>query len=177
MKIFFPLCLLAIAVIFTSCNDDSVPNEMQIQQSLLLGDWSLSGLSYNGVSTTTDSTGLMATIDFDGEATAINLNLVIEEAPQVFTSDGSFTLNVTSIVFGQEVEQELILNNFIGDGTWVQNDNLFVTLDTNTAEGRETAILESTENELILDFAHTNTIMVQDQIVEQVIAGAAIFRK
>ena len=52
-----------------------------------------------------------------------------------------------------------------------------MTMDANNGENRETAILELTDNGVIFEFSLTNTMMVQDLEVEQVILGVAIFSK
>ncbi len=172
--------LLALIILsclaFSSCNDEPELPTIDTER-FLVGTWVLSGLAYDGVSTVTDADGNITETKFTGDAEEIDISLIIETDPNVYTSAGSYVVSVTSELFGQQVDQNLVFSNFLGDGTWEEDDRVFITNDANNGERRETDILELTEESLILDFLATNSILVQDMQVEQVIEGAAIFRK
>ena len=169
--------LILSVLSFGSCDDDSEIEEETVENSLLVGTWTMTGLTYDGVSTVTDSDGLETQTEFIGEAEAIDITLIFEQGPNVYTSAGSYVIPVTSELFGQEVMQDLVFNNFLGDGTWEEENNVLMTMDANNGENRETAILVLTDNGVIFEFSLTNTMMVQDLEVEQVILGVAIFSK
>lgn len=171
------LTLLILSIFaFSSCNDE--PDLPSVDtENFLVGAWILSGLTYDGVSTVTDADGNITETEFTGEAEDISINLVIDENPNVYTSAGSFTISVTSELFGQEVVQDLTFNNFLGDGTWEEVDRVLITNDANNGERRETDIIELSEETLILDYSFVNSMLVQDMQVDQEVRGAAIFRK
>jgi len=172
MKVFSKFLFVFLLV---SCGQDdssNIPNAPTLE-----GVWTLSGLTYDGISMTTDEDGSIATSDFDGNAKDIDATLIFEQDPAIYTSDGSFTITVTSNVFGQEVSQDLVFNNFLGDGIWSQSEGVLTISDANTGENSETDILELKDDSLILDFEAINIMMVQSLQVEQVISGAASFKK
>ena len=173
-KIFIFLVLVVLA--FSSCGDDMEAEESDVNK-LLIGTWTLSGLAYDGTSTVIGPDGSITETEFRGDAQDLNITLLIEDNPNVYTSAGSFQVAVTSELFGQEVMQDIVFNNFLGDGTWEENDRVLITNDANSGERSETDILEITSNSLILDFSAENAMLVQDMQVNQVISGAAIFRK
>lgn len=176
MNIRIYLFLVVSVLMFSSCDEESPMTEVDVN-GLLVGTWTMSGLAYEGLSVVTDANGNMTETEFMGDAQEINNTLIFDEGPQVYTSAGSFTVSVTSELFGQEVNQELVFNNYLGDGTWEQNERVLITNDVNTGESSQVDILEITANSLILDFSTTMSMMVQDMQVEQEVSGAVIFRK
>lgn len=169
------LPIFLFVLLMVSCGQDDSSNLSNTPT--LVGTWTLSGLSYDGISSTTDEDGSITTTDFDGDAEDFDITLIFEENPEVYTSVGSYTIIVNSVVFGQDVNQELVFNSFLGDGTWEQNNGVLTTFNANNGETLETNILQLSDDSMILDFETTNIMMVQGLLVEQVISGVASFKK
>ncbi len=116
---------VALFLVFTSCSKDD--DSSSDTSGDILGKWDMTSYDYVG-KTVTSTQGQTLTTDFVGEAFDIDYNIAFEENPNEITSEGSFSLKLTSTVLGQATTQNI--SNFdvgITSGTWEKNGNEIIT--------------------------------------------------
>lgn len=114
MKIITKIFLLILPVVIFSCSkeDDPIPTSEG-----MVGEWSMTALSYKG-STTTKVSGFSAKADFTGTGKDIDFVTTFTADPNNVSSEGSYTIVLKTTIAGQSTTEEVPLDEVIMDGTW-----------------------------------------------------------
>jgi hypothetical protein len=139
------LFILALAVVFLACKDDEDPLPTAAG---LLGDWSLTALTYEG-STTTTVAGISITSEFVGVGKDFDLTVLFEENPNTVLSVGSYTIELTTTIAGVSETENITFTDFIQDGTWTLNGKTLTV--TSSGETEEATIISQTSTTMILE--------------------------
>ncbi|MBB4080978.1 hypothetical protein GGR28_003619 [Lewinella aquimaris] len=143
------LCLAGFG--FQSCGSD---DDISFDASLA-GSWSMEEGSAIGYSTTT-SQGTEYRADFT--------NVLVEPTDYVITfhpdgradSEGTFSMEVTTVLNGQSSSRIITLSDILGTGAWELNGNVLTTSDDQGNTGKAT-ILTLSETELAVEIDHEET--------------------
>ncbi|MCB4800065.1 hypothetical protein [Neotamlana laminarinivorans] len=152
------LLFLFTALVFAcSGSDDSNTNDVEV--NLLLGTWIGEDVEYSGT-TSFDYFGTTFETPFTGEAYDVDYTLTFTENPNEFTSEGSYSLEVTTNFLGETITENSEDLEFMGSGLWSQDGNQLIT----TESGVTTifTIEELTETSLILSNTQTEEFTEND---------------
>jgi hypothetical protein len=139
------LLLIGLAAISFSCSDDE---DFVATSEAMAGDWVITALDYKGTTTTT-AEGVSLKADFTGTGKDMDLITSFDVSPNTVTSEGSYTIVLTTNFMGQSTTEELEMNETVANGTWTLNGNTLTV--TNDDYGDQTAtILEQTPTTLKL---------------------------
>lgn len=138
------LLLLSLAVIILSCSKDDDPKPTS---EGMVGKWKITALDYKG-STTTTAQGASAKADFTGKGKNMNLITTFTTNPNTVTSEGTFTVELTTNYMGQTVTEEYDMDETVPSGTWSLNGNILTV--TNSTGSQTATIVEQTATTLKL---------------------------
>lgn len=137
------LLLLSLAVLLFSCSEEDDPKPVDG----LIGAWSVTALDYQGTTiTTVMATSIIST--FTGVAKNMDMTVTFNQNPNTVTSEGSYTIALTTITLGQSITEDFTFNDFIADGTWTVNDKTLTV--TNAGVAQEATIVSQTSTTLVL---------------------------
>ena len=136
------LFLFTLSAILFSCNEDEDPMPTS---KAMLGTWSVTAISYKG-STTTTVSGISIKADFTGTGKDMDLTTTFGENPNTVTSEGSYTIVLTTTMLGQTTTEEYPFDEAVIDGTW-------------TLEGRTLTITNGAITQDATITRQTNTVL------------------
>jgi len=142
--------LLVLALSIASCNkkDETTNGE-------LTGVWNCTAVNYTGNSVT-EFMGESATTDFTGEGYNVDFTFTVSENPNVATSNGSYSIKLTSNVNGQTIIQNTENISFIYTGSWSKDGNKMTII--RDGESSDATIVKLTDTELELNIDDVRTI-------------------
>ncbi|WP_025741148.1 hypothetical protein [Aquimarina pacifica] len=153
-RISFILFLLSFSL-FTACSDDDNANEQEDDSSeltgTLTGDWNLTGLTASDGTLNTTVEGQAVSLSYTAIGKDFNTEVSFSESPNVVTSSGSFTTEVTFSFFGIEESQEVPGQEFAIVGTWSLEGDQLTILNTTTSEERIATVTTLTDTTLIFE--------------------------
>jgi len=149
MKIFNTLLALFLLLFFTSCEKDETKN---LGSDGLLGQWEVSALDYTGSTITEIPDVEIPVLDFEGNGR--DLDLSIEFLESTFTSEGSYTIDLTMEFGGQSSTVPYPVQGFIGVGDWSMEGNT-LTISTPGAEPYPAEINQVDDNTMTLNYILT----------------------
>lgn len=156
MKYFKFLFLAFTLMIMSSCssNDDG---DNSPTSGELLGTWE--GVSVDYTSTTTfEFQGESFTAEAVGAGYDVNYTITFAE-PNVLTTNGAYSVELTTTTMGQTQVQNFENLEFASDGTWTRNgDDLTFVTDADT---QNLTITELTGSTMTLVTVDTSTIVEQ----------------
>jgi len=171
------ILFITLILVLTSCSsDDSIPKT----SGNIAGTWQMISYDYRGESTTT-AQGQTLTSDFIGEAYDIDYTITFEENPNKLSSDGSFSIELTTTILGQtstqNIEDVLGLEGLevVSVGTWEIVNGQLVT--TANGEIGNMDILELTESSLILSIKDTQNLSQSGVSIEADIEAIMSFKR
>ncbi len=127
------LLFLAISILLLSCSEDEDP--LPTEEGML-GTWIITDLTYSGSTTTTVAGISPIKADFTGFGKDMDLTTTFNADPNTVTSEGSYTIEITTTVLGMSETEEVEFEEAIMDGTWELNGKtLTVTNPGGTQEG------------------------------------------
>ncbi len=158
MRTFKLIALAALVTVFASCkNNDDDGGTPDVD--LILGLWTGTGVDYSGT-TVTEASGQTITADFTGESFDENYTLNISSDPNEFTSEGTYSLELTTTVLGQSSTETVTGLTLFDSGTWELNGSeLTITSGGETSTG---TIVELTENTLRISATEEETVTDPD---------------
>jgi hypothetical protein len=168
---FTKLLLLVAAVIMFSCGKDDDP---QPTVDGLVGKWSISSLDYHGKTTTTVQGTTLAS-NFTGTGKDMNLTTTFTKNPNTVTSEGSYTIVLTTTTLGQTDTQEISLNEIVTSGTWELKGSTITVTGSNGPQ--DATILEQTDSTLKLKIEVSQSVTVQGVTSTTEIHGTYTFQK
>jgi hypothetical protein len=136
------LLLLSLVVIFFSCSEDEDPKPTT---EGMVGAWAITALDYKGT-TTTSAEGLSMKAEFTGTGKDMNLITTFGANPNIVTSQGSYTIVLTTNMMGQTETQEYPFEEVVTDGTWSLNGNTLTI--TNDFDSQTATIVEQNSTTL-----------------------------
>lgn len=142
--------LLVLALSIASCNkkDDTINGD-------ITGVWNCTAVNYTGTSVT-EYSGQSATTDFTGEGYNVDFTFTVSENPNVATSNGSYSIKLTSTVNGQTITQNIENISFILTGEWSKDGNKMTVV--RDGESSDATIVKLTDTELELNMVYEQTI-------------------
>lgn len=141
IKILF-IALLATSIVSCESDDDAAADT----SASILGIWNGVDVDYSGTTTTNADGFPPIEADFIGETTDVDFTLDFTEDPNEVTSDGSYTIELTTTILGETTTDTQNIE-FLQDGTWSRSGDIL----TITSEGvsQDYTIEELTESTLI----------------------------
>lgn len=100
--------------------------------------------------------GQGATTDFTGEGYNVDFTFTVSENPNVATSNGSYSIKLTSTVNGQTFTQNIEGIDFVFTGEW-SKDGSTMTMKQG-GESSDATIVKLTDTELELNIVDVQTI-------------------
>lgn len=153
MKILKLLLFTAFISLTISCSSDD-DNQEATNNGEIVGVWRGTAVDYTG-NTTTSGQGQTIVAEYVGVAYDIDYTLTFTENPQKVISDGSYSIELTTTVYGQSTTQNVEGLEFLSSGDWTVNGNtLSITVDNETDDAQ---IVELTNDTLVLKAVETQT--------------------
>jgi len=148
MKISKSLFYVLMLLVLASCGQEEESQD-------LVGTWNLQEFEYAGTSTIIFE-GESSITDFEGEARDITATVVFD-ADGTFQAQGSYTIDLTSDFGGQVISTPVVINNFLGSGTYELDGTTLTTTDdqTNQTGSGEITRLDGANLELFFPFTQT----------------------
>mgnify|MGYP001069225898 CR=1 FL=1 len=168
MRNFKYALIIILGVVILGCdNEDDNTAEQSNNQNQLIGNWVAQDMTFSGNPTLTIQ-GVSLPADVNGEPYDIDLSLEFTENPNEYTTDGTFSVEVTVSALGFSETDNLENLSIIPDGIWEINNQTItfssiqesldlkiteLTLDTLTLSGviEDTVDLEGTSNDVAID--------------------------
>ena len=144
--------LFVLGLLISSCSKDDTPQNTSAE---VLGVWNCSSVDYTGTSVT-EYLGQNITADFIGEGYNVDFTFTLSENPNVASSDGSYSIKLSTTILGQTTVQNIEDIAFTYVGTWSLDDNK-ITI-TQEGESSVATIVELTDNSLKLNIQEERTI-------------------
>jgi hypothetical protein len=145
--------LLSLAVVFLSCSEDEDPKPTS---EGMVGTWAITGVDYKGTSTTTvDGTSIKA--NFTGTGKDMDLTTTFSTNPNVVTSEGSYTITLTTTYMGQTTTEDYPFEEVVTDGTWTLNGNTLTITDDFGPQSATIVEQSSTRLKLKLNVSESET--------------------
>ncbi|MFK5855600.1 MAG: hypothetical protein QM503_05680 [Bacteroidota bacterium] len=145
------LLLLVLGLTIISCSKDETP---QTSSADVVGVWNCSSVDYTG-STVTEFLGQSMTADFIGEGYDVDFTFTLSENPNVASSNGSYSIKLTTTTLGQTIDQNIENIAFTYVGTWSMADNKISI--TSEGETSVATIVELTDTVLKLNILEEST--------------------
>lgn len=153
------LFTVIIAFSFVSCEGDGVEVPGNTLESIV-GTWAGVDVDYNGETTGTIQ-GQTISSTFVGVGYDVNYTLTFGENPNSFTTDGSYSIELTTTTLGQTTVQNTENISFLEDGIWeISGDQLTITLNS-SGQASPGTIVELTDTMLKLSSTTTQSFSQQ----------------
>ncbi|PKP29715.1 MAG: hypothetical protein CVT99_16085 [Bacteroidetes bacterium HGW-Bacteroidetes-16] len=147
----FLLIVLGLTIVSCSKKDDTTnPTNGEIA-----GVWNCTAVNYTGT-TVTEYLGQSITTDFTGEGYNVDFTFTINENPNVATSNGSYSIKLSSTTMGQTITQNIEDIDFNFTGEWSKDGNTMTV--TQGGKSSDANIVKLTDTELEFKIANVETI-------------------
>ncbi|MEM9921343.1 MAG: hypothetical protein AAF990_24800 [Bacteroidota bacterium] len=173
MKFFNRLLLLAALFSVVACNKDDDTNAGGDDD--IVGVWDLNVLDYTGKSTTTVS-GMPFTADFMGSARDITASVEFK-SDGTYQSMGTYTIDLTTSLNGQNFTQAVTITDWLGTGTYMVNGNVITATDSQAQMPQSIDITKLDGDDLEMDFTFTQSSNQQGVISTTSIDGNYSFKR
>jgi hypothetical protein len=176
MKRFAMFLFIVSTSLFISCNDNDDDSPIEIDQSLVPGEWNLTDIkSENGkVTTTIENIPLSGNYSLSGKdytAEATFTEVSDADKPNTFVSSGGFTVVAKIAIPTKTIDYEQVIPDFIGAGNWkIDGNKLITTVADNDVSFDITALTETTMS-IKKDIKET----VEQQGITFEVSGSQIF--
>ena len=162
------LIILTFALTLISCSDDD--SDSSTINGDVSGEWMIESINYTGSSVTT-AQGNSITSNFTGESFDENATVTFND-DNTFTSQGSYSIQLTTTTFGQTEDQSITIDDYNSEGDWSLDGDI-MTLDgelASVSSGTPTAPdLGNSEPQEVVVQELTNDIMVLNSVTEQTV--------
>lgn len=153
------LSLLAILFIaFSSCSKDD-DSSLDLNSSMIVGEWNLSSLNYAGKTEVIFQETNYSTT-YSGVAENIDYTLTFN-ADNTFSSQGGYDVNLTT----EGISQIIAINDFSSSGDWSIDGNILKT-STNFAQMNNSNMVdaESVGEIIIKEMTENRIVLTVDQV-------------
>lgn len=160
------LFIFTFAMLLISCDDDE--DTVSVNGDIG-GEWTIESITYDGTSVTTVQ-GTSTTSDFSGESFDENATMTFNESDNTFTSQGSYSIQLTTTSMGQTQETTQTIDDFNSEGEWsldgdiltMEGELVSVSSGTPTAgsgetQANEVVVQELTDNSMVLNSVSEQT--------------------
>ncbi len=171
MKLFQIFFFAILLTAFTACGDDEAAPDGSI-----VGDWDVTAIDYGGTSTTSGPGFPTITSTFTGTGVDMNLMVSFSEDPNVYTSSGSYGVELTTETQGQSSTDTVTISGFADDGEWSQNGSTIMVTASN-GETSEITIISIDGDEMILEFGDVTTTQSGDFTSTSEVMGTYTFQR
>jgi hypothetical protein len=105
------------------------------------------------------------------------MTVTFNQNPNTVTSQGSYTIALTTITLGQSITEDVMFNGFFGDGTWVLKDKTLTVTSAGVAQ--EATIISQTSTKLVIaiDTEQTQDLGGAGSIVTKVKGSYTLTKK
>ena len=133
------LALLLLVPMYIACSsdDDTTTTTEEEAEVSLVGTWTAETIDFDSTITTVVE-GLPVTATQEGEGFDIDATVTFSEDPNEVSSEGQFSMTVTTTFLGVSEEETLENLDLLGDGTWSLEDNTLTI--TGTADDQDAVI-------------------------------------
>ncbi len=138
----FLLIVLGLTIVSCSKKDD----ETNPTTGDLAGVWNCTNVLYTGTSVSEYMGQSMVTAEYTGEGYDIDFTFTISENPNIATSNGSYSIELTTIAMGQTVTQNIEGIDFTFTGEWSREGDAMTV--TQGGESSDATIVKLTDTEL-----------------------------
>ncbi len=145
--------VIALVIMVTGCKKEN-DNDPNIDSSVV-GVWTCTALDYAGT-TVTEMSGQSLTTNFVGEGYDIDFILTFTEDPNKATSDGSYSIKLTTTFMGQSTEQNVEHQPFIYVGDWTRSGNTLSI--TSGGETSDATIVKLTDTNFEISIVDVQTL-------------------
>ena len=137
--------VLLLSTVILSCESDSI----ETPTTSIIGKWNGDAIEFSGTAEG-QFNGLPVTADVIGQGYDLNFSYTLTEDPNLATSEGVYSMEITISLLGQEQKEIKENIEFDFSGSWSQTENTLVLI----IEGEEVVakISELTETTLVLEF-------------------------
>lgn len=133
MKKLSLLFLLCISIAVSSCSSDDGDPTPAISEEAVLGTWIGVDVDYTSTSTINFQGQTIVTTTV-GEGYDVDYTITFNENPQIFLSEGAYSVELTATTMGQVQMQNVENIEFSQDGNWsLVGDQLTITTDDESA--------------------------------------------
>ena len=179
------LFVLFTFVALVSCSEENDnPSE---EQSIIVGEWNLEEVNYSGTSTASQG-GYTTSASYIGEYYDIDSRLILN-SDNTYRTEGSYMVELTTIVAGQTSIQNLPFSDVEVTGTYrIDNDKLILGSNNesqqpqqpgnlNMAAITEGTIVELTANRLVVAFDQDISSEMEGAEVNISIEGLQVYSR
>ena len=145
--------IITLLILIAGCKKEN-DNDPTINASVV-GEWTCTAIDYTGT-TVTEMSGQSLTTDFVGEGYDVDFTLTFTESPNNVTSDGSYSIKLTTTFYGQSTEQDIEGQSFSYTGTWSMSGS-----ELSITQGGETSVAtiqELTDSKLSIYIKDVQTL-------------------
>ena len=145
--------LFLIAIAFTNCTANEIDTPLS---DGILGDWQGQSIEFTGTANS-DLYGIPVNVaNLIGEGYDIAFTFSLTENPNLATTKGDYSMEVTiSTITGENITENQENIDFTSEGSWNKSDDtIALTIDDQEVIAN---ITELTETELILEFSQEIT--------------------
>jgi len=147
------LLMLGVVVLLLACSEDEA---VLPTSEGMIGTWAVTAITYNGT-TSTNLGGITSKASFTGKGKDMDYTTNFSSDPNSVSSQGSYTIELKTTVYGQTTTEDYEMNEGLMDGTWELNGKtLTITSGDITQEGTVTKQTD-TVLEVKIDYTETTT--------------------
>lgn len=161
------LLLALMTTILFSCGKDDDISKLNASETLLVGTWQLSSMTYSGM-TTASSASLSQIQNFSGITKDITYTVELLE-DKTYATEGGYTVTLTNqldviidgyLNEGYPTEQDFPYENLVGEGMWSSDGNTIEGLVLDGGQG--SALGDGYEMEELTDSSFRVTFQVSE---------------
>lgn len=170
-KLHFLFIILALSLTACSTDDDSNGST----SGDIVGTWIGVDVDYSGSTVTEIPGGDDLVSDFVGEAYDVNYSITLSENPNNLSSDGSYSIELTTTTLGQTQVQNIENLEFESVGTWSKvGDQLTIVSNGATSVG---TILELTSTSMKLQQNQVEDVSQQGLTITSTVNAITTYTK
>ncbi|WP_299099724.1 hypothetical protein [uncultured Winogradskyella sp.] len=154
LKFTFIMCL---SIFMMSCSSDDDSNNT-LSEDFLLGTWIGVDLEYSGT-TEFEYLGIPITTQFVGDAYDIDYSISFMDDPNEFTTDGTYSIELSTTVLGETQVENIEGLMFLSDGNWSLSGNELTIVNQGVASVGTLTILSN-------DLLELNVVEMQTTVLD-----------
>ncbi|MCM4158902.1 hypothetical protein FHG64_01400 [Antarcticibacterium flavum] len=181
------MLLLAVTVLFACSKDDDTPPDPPIEEATgIEGEWQLEEYDYSGSSTVSHE-DFTYTSSYAAVAKNLNVKLTIKTDPNTWSTEGNYTLELTTTRDGETSTREIVVNDLANAGSFVLNEDQFHPENQNPGfpepgeinpmDITSFTIEELTSSRMVLSFEETHTTTENGLQGETTVKGTQVYKR
>lgn len=181
------MLLLAFTILFScSKDDDPSPTPPVEEPTGIEGEWQLEEYDYSGSSTVSHEE-FTYTSSYVAVAKNLNVKLIIDTEPNTWSTEGNYTLELTTTEDGETEIREIVVSNLANAGSFVLNDDEFLPENQNAGfpepgeinpmDISKFTIKELTATRLVLSFDESHSTSENGMQGETTVEGTQVYKR